>query len=272
MEIILQDSTFREFCELIYEKMGIRIPPTKKYLVENRLFKVVEDFNLKGYEEYLYMIKYNPNGRGLERLYDAITTNETYFFREPQQFDVFIDRVVPKIMERKRPFNDIRVWSAACSSGDEPYTLAILMKEKRPNVRAEILASDISSRVLESARRGVYSSYSIRNVEQYYVEKYFKKEDPDYVLDRSVLAPVKFMNINLVEERKIPELKDFDVIFCRNVLIYFDDKAKQKAVSFLYDNLRPGGFLFIGSSESLHNVTRAFKPVTIDKVVVYEKV
>ncbi len=271
-DIVLQEATFRQFCELIYEKTGIFIPESKKYLVENRLVKVIQERNLKGYDEYLYLLRYNTNGTEYGRLYDAITTNETYFFREPQQFDALIDRIVPRVVEQKKSLNDIRIWSAACSSGEEPYTAAMLMREKRPTVRAEILASDISNGVLASARKGVFSSYSVRNVHQYYLTKYFRKQGEDFALDRQVMDSVRFMNLNLMDEGKLPELRGLDVIFCRNVLIYFDEKAKKKAVSLLYDSLRPGGFLFIGSSESLHNVTRAFRPVTLDKVVVYEKV
>jgi chemotaxis protein methyltransferase CheR len=269
---VLSDATFQQLAELIYQRTGIFIPHTKKYLIENRLAKLIDDFNLKGYDEFLYFIKYSPNGKESERLFDSITTNETYFFREPMQFDVFIDHAVPRVLQNRRGLRDIRVWSAACSSGEEPYTLAMLMREKRFDVRAEIMASDISHSVLRSAARGLYSSYSIRNVPDQYMKKYFTQEGQDYHLNRHIIGAVKFRNLNLVGDLRSPDMRDFDIVFCRNVLIYFDQKAKQKAVSFLYDSLRPGGLLFIGSSESLHNVTRAFRPMTIDKVVVYEKV
>jgi chemotaxis protein methyltransferase CheR len=272
MDIVLHDSTFLQLCEFIYDRTGIHIPPTKKYLVENRLIKVIEDNNLKGFDEFLYTLKYSSNGREVDRLYDAITTNETYFFREPQQFDIFIDNIVPRVLEHKNTLKDIRVWSAACSTGEEPYTISMVMSEKRSNLRTDILASDISGRVLDSAKKGLYSSYSVRNVPKYYLDKYFKNKDRDYLLDTGVRNSVVFRSVNLVDEKKMSEQKGFDVIFCRNVLIYFDDRAKQKVVSLLYDSLRPGGFLFIGSSESLHNVTRAFRPITLNKVVVYEKV
>lgn len=272
MSPILSDSTFTQLTELIYLRTGIHIPPTKKYLVENRLAKLIDDFNLKGYDEFLYFIKYSPNGKESERLFDAITTNETYFFREPLQFDVFIDHVVPRVIEGRRGARNIRVWSAACSSGEEPFTLSMLLREKRPDVRADVMGSDISHSVLRSAANGVFSSYSVRNVPPPYMRKYFKQNGQDYLLDTSIKSSVRFRNVNLIGDLRPPEARDFDVVFCRNVLIYFDQKAKQKAVSFLYDSLRPGGFLFIGSSESLHNVTRAFRPVTINKVVVYEKV
>lgn len=270
-KLVLLDSTFRQLCELIYEKTGIFIASNKKYLIENRLVKVIYDYNLKGYDEFLYLIKYNPNGKETVRFFDAITTNETFFFREPQQFDVFIDDVVSRVLESKRVASEIRIWSAASSSGEEPYTISMVMREKRFNVRTNITASDISMAVLKSARRGVYNSYSVRNVPDLYMNKYFTRQGQDYLLSEQIKNMVRFKNINLMDKSKVIETRGMDVIFCRNVLIYFDDRSKQRAVSFLYDSLAPGGFLIIGSSESLHNVTRAFMPMTIKKVVVYKK-
>lgn len=272
MNVVLRDSTFSQLCEIIYARTGIFIPSTKKYLVENRLIKVIEDYNLKGFDEFLYTIKFSANGREGERLIDAITTNETFFFREPQQLDVLVDNVVPRVLQEKKSSRDVRIWSAACSSGEEPYTISMLMRERRPGMKAEITGSDISGKVLEAARRGIYSSYSVRNVPTPFLDRYFRGADADFELSPVVRSTVSFRKINLVDERQIAEMRNLDVIFCRNVLIYFDDRAKQKSVSLLYDSLRPGGFLFIGSSESLHNVTRAFRPFTLNKVVVYEKV
>lgn len=269
--IPLKDDTFRQITEFIYERSGIFLPPTKKYLVENRLQKVLEENNFKGFEEFFYAVKVSPTGKESVRLFDAITTNETYFFREPMQFDVFIDHIVPRIMEDKKSVGDVKVWSAASSTGEEPYTISMIMRERRPNVRTDITGSDLSSKVLESARAAVFSSYSIRNVPEAYMKKYFMQRGQDYLLSASIKSSVKYKSTNLVDKRQMSEMRNMDVIFCRNVLIYFDEKAKQKVVSGLYDALRPGGFLIIGSSESLHNVTRAFKPVTINKVVVYHK-
>lgn len=271
MEYSLSNSTFEELSRIIEERTGIHIPGTKRYLVENRLVRVLEEHNLKGYDEYLYLLKYSPNGREYERLFDAITTNETFFFREPMQFNLFVDHIVPRAIEAKGGERSIRVWSSACSSGEEPYTISMLMRDKRPDVSIDILGSDISNKVLAAAERAVYSSYSIRNVPEYYMARYFTAKGRDFVLDPAVRKTVRFRNFNLLTERASFDFMNLDVVFCRNVLIYFDIKTKQKVVSMLYDCLRPGGVLVIGSSESLHNVTRAFSPVTLDKVVLYEK-
>jgi len=271
LNAVLQDSTFRELRALIYDRSGIFIPDAKKYLLESRLMRRLQERNLSSFEDYLYFVKYSNNGDELSRLFDAVTTNETFFFREPSQLDVLTDFVMPEISADKGS-KDLRIWSAACSTGEEPYTIAMLLAERCPGWRAEIIASDISDSALKSARRAVYSSYAVRNVPGAYLKRYFKNSGQTYELDSSIRNSVKFLNINLIDRERVRTIRNIDVIFCRNVLIYFDDRSKHKAVSHLYDSLRPGGFLFVGLSESLHNVTRAFRPVIINRVVVYQKV
>jgi chemotaxis protein methyltransferase CheR len=271
LNTVLSEPDFKQLRDFIYEKSGIFISDSKKYLVEKKLTARLQEKNLASYEDYLSLIKYNGSGGELGKLFDAITTNETYFFREPQQLSVCVDKVVPQVLEQKKA-RDIKMWSAACSTGEEAYTLVMMLLEKKTCGRIEMLASDISDEVMESAKKAVYGSYSMRNVPEPYQKRYFRNNGWSHELDASVKSMVKFMNVNLVDAARVRAIQGMDVIFCRNVLIYFDDKAKQKAVSLLYDSLRPGGFLFVGSAESLHSVTRAFKPVVFDKVVVYQRV
>lgn len=272
----INDEVFRQLRDFIYEKTGIYVPDNKKYFLENRLSRILKEKNFRSYEDYLYFLRYSASRHDIAKLFDAITTNETFFFREPQQFEVFSNNLVPQIIKENSQMGrkDIKIWSAACSTGEEPYTIAMILLEKPELVsfRKEIYASDISESVLMSARKGMYGSYSIRNVPPQYMAKYFKDSGGVYVLSETVKSMVKFMNINLIEEKEVKQLKGIDVVFCRNVLIYFDEKAKKKAVSLIYDVLRPKGYLFVGTSESLHNITRAFRPVVINKVVVYQKV
>ncbi|WP_353683461.1 protein-glutamate O-methyltransferase CheR [Thermodesulfovibrio sp. 3907-1M] len=272
----INDEVFKQLRDFIYEKTGIYVPDNKKYFLENRLSRILKEKNLRNFEDYLYFLKYSANKHEIARLFDAVTTNETFFFREPQQFEVFSNNLIPQIIKENTQMGrrDIKIWSAACSTGEEPYTIAMILLDKPELVsfRKEIYASDISESVLISARKGMYGSYSVRNVPPQYMAKYFKDSGGIYVLSETVKSIVKFMNINLIEEREVKQLKGMDVVFCRNVLIYFDDKAKKKAVSLIYDVLRPKGYLFVGTSESLHNITRAFRPVVISKVVVYQKV
>jgi chemotaxis protein methyltransferase CheR len=271
LNVALSDAAFKQLRDFIYEKSGIYVADTKKYLVEKKLLARLEEKNLKTYEDYLSLLRFSGNGDELLKLYDAITTNETYFFREPQQLTVCVDTIIPQIMEQKKS-KDIRIWSAASSTGEEAYTLAMMLLEKRCCSRIEVLGSDISNEVIEAAKKAVYGSYSIRNIPPPYLAKYFKSNGWTHELDMSVKSLARFMNINLIDPAKMRTVQGMDLVFCRNVLIYFDDKAKQKVVSMLYDSLRPGGFLIIGSAESLHSVTRAFKPVVFNKVVAYQRV
>jgi chemotaxis protein methyltransferase CheR len=272
----INDEVFKQFRDFIYEKSGIFIPDNKKYFLENRLGRRVQDLNLKGYDDYLYHLKYNADMKELQRLFDLITTNETFFFREPQQFDVFKVELLNTITAEnaKAGRKDIKIWSAASSTGEEAYTVSMVLLEKPElgGFKKEIFASDINESVLSSARAGVYGSYAIRNIPPAYLSKYFTNSDQQYSVSNIVKSMVKFSKINLIEEKDVRMIRGIDVVFCRNVLIYFDDKAKQKVVSHLYDALRPGGYLFVGTSESLHNLTRAFRPVVINKVIIYQKV
>ncbi|RJQ21751.1 MAG: methyltransferase domain-containing protein [Nitrospiraceae bacterium] len=273
LNIPLADATFRDLRDYIYEKSGIFISDNKKYLIENRLSRILQEKDLKCFEDYLKIIKCCTNGNDLNRLFDAVTTNETYFYREPQQLEVFVGDIAKKLFEQKKGAKTIKIWSAACSTGEEPYTLSIMLAEKgfSPS-QFEIYGSDLSEGVLSSAQKAVYNSYSIRNIPETCLKKYFAPEGQNYTLSPVIRKSVKFQKINLIDDKNVRSLRNMDVIFCRNVLIYFDVKSKQKVVSHLYDCLNPGGYLIIGSSESLHSITRAFRPNVLNKVITYQKV
>jgi chemotaxis protein methyltransferase CheR len=273
LKIPLSDTTFKNIRDYIYEKSGIYISDTKKYLIENRLSRILQEKNINSFEEYFKLVSFNNNGNELTRLFDAVTTNETYFFRESHQLTTLVDEVLPRIRNNKNGTNQLKVWSAACSTGEEPYTISMMLMEKRlPPGSFEIHASDISEGVLASAKRAIYNSYSVRNIPDAYMKKYFAPVGKDFNLNENVKDTVHFRKLNLIEDRNSTLIKGIDVIFCRNVLIYFDTRAKQKVVSNLYDSLNPGGYLIIGSSESLHNITRAFRPCVINKVILYQKI
>lgn len=269
--------TFHQLRDLIYEKCGIFYADNKKYLVENRLTRRLEEYGFKTFEEYLYFLKYDTQrNHELSFLYDSITTNETSFFRNPPQLEAFEKGVLPLVVEnlRKSSNSKLRIWSAACSTGEEPYTLAIMLLENRvimSGISTEIMASDISEGVLSSARKGIYGNNSVRNTSKYHIDKYFIINSDTYTVKPEVKNMVKFSNINLYDQLKMKTMKGFDVIFCRNVLIYFDDKAKKQIIASLYDSLNPNGYLFIGHSETLHNISRAFKLVNFNRMPVYKK-
>jgi len=273
----LTDEAFRELRDIIYKTSGIYYTESKKYLLESRILKRIQALKLNSLYDYVNFIK-NPANRGeLKNLFDAITINETYFFRAEQQFDSLEKIIIPELIKNKAgtPNPTIRIWSAACSTGEEPYTIAMIVLEKikplYPNVQFQILGSDISNQVLEVARNGVYKDYSVRNMPELYLKKYFISKDGLFYLKDDVKRLVRFSNINLFDATQVRMVSNCDIIFCANVLIYFDIPAKQKVVSYLYDALNVGGYLFVGYSESLHGISKAFKLVHLPKAIAYKK-
>ncbi|MDA8089865.1 MAG: hypothetical protein M0Z61_06555 [Nitrospiraceae bacterium] len=270
---ILREESFKNLRDFVYEQSGIFIPDTKKYLVEKRLAGRLQVNHLQDFDQYMELLHGRRYEEEIGPLLDAITTNETYFFREPEHFTIFSGHIVPELVRRNGMKTAINIWSSACSTGEEPYTLAITLKEKWLGLKFNILGSDISNSTIESARKGLYNSYSIRNVPEQYISRYFsfKQDACGYELSPCIKELVRFMNINLVNGRRAGFPMGLDVIFCRNVLIYFDIKSKRRAVSNMYDSLKPGGYLIIGKSEGLHDITRAFKPVIIDNTIIYQR-
>lgn len=274
----LSNETFCLLRDIIYAKCGIQFGDTKKYLLETRLARRLEEKNLKSFEDYYYYLMYDPDrAKELNQLLNCIVTNETSFFRDPAQLDAFRRGVVPRVVEDKAKSGpkNIRIWSAASSTGEEPYTLAMMLIEdlSARGFGIEVLGSDISDRVLKSAEAAVYEKYSLRNTPETFLGKYFVPSGPEsYTVARKVRDVVKYRKVNLVDSIETRMIRGMDIIFCRNVLIYFDDASKKKAVTHLYDSLNKGGYLFVGFSETLHNITRLFRPVSIERSVVYQKV
>lgn len=238
----------------MYEHAGISLAPEKKIMVASRLAKRLDCFGLATYGAYFRLINSRECPQEFQMLVDILTTNETYFFREPQHFDYFCDQVL-KVWHGSKPF---RVWSAACSSGEEAYSLAMVMAENLGMRTWEVLGSDLSTRVLERARAGVYLLDRLDQMDSRFLEKYCLKgvrsQQGFFRVDAKIRKRVIFEQINL----KAPlatSLGTFDVIFLRNVLIYFDQKTKKQVVENLLYALKPGGYFFISHAESLHRVT-----------------
>lgn len=272
----LSDATFLEFRNFVYNKSGIYFNESKKYLFESRIEKRILSLQMNSYEEYLQYIKSPSNIEELHQMYDAITINETYFFRAPQQFEAVEKIIIPElVLEKQNKSNFIRFWSAASSTGEEAYTLALIVNEylkpRYPGISFQILATDINTQVIDFARKGVYKEYAVRNVPPHLLNKYFKSNGMTYELNEEIKKMVRFANINLYDEKAVRTITGVDIIFCANVLIYFDIPSKQKVVSYLYDVLNPGGYLFIGYSESLHGISKAFSLIHLPKALAYKK-
>jgi len=277
-ELKISDSEFTQLRDFIYAQSGIFIADNRKYLLENRLANRLKELNLKNFAEYYYFLQYDPGKRQeLNRLYEVVTTNETSFFRNPPQLQVFQENVLKDVIEKQRKAGQkrLRIWSAGCSTGEEPYTIAIILCEVlRAEIAAwdiKITANDLSEAVLVSARRGVYNDYTLRTTPKELVAKHFIPEEGKFKLKPEVKRLVSFGQINLSDRAMLKRVERSQIVFCRNVIIYFDDEMKKNVIGSYYDNLLPGGYLLIGHSESLHNISRAFKPKHYPGAIVYMK-
>ncbi len=246
--------------------------------MENRLSNRLKELNLKNFGEYYYFLRYDANKRvELNRLFEVVTTNETSFYRNPPQLQVFQEHVLKTVLNELRAKGQkrLRIWSAGCSTGEEPYTLAIILHEVLKTELAswdiKITANDLSEAVLASARRGVYSDYALRTTPKEIIDRYFIKEGTQFKVDPKLKQLVNFGQINLSDRMGLKRVERSHIVFCRNVIIYFDDEMKKQVIGSYYDNLLPGGYLLIGHSESLHNITRAFKPEHHTGAIIYRK-
>ncbi len=255
----ISDRDFRRIREWLYERAGIHLSDAKKALVCGRLASRIRHYQLSRYGDYFELIDDGRHPEEAQVAVDLLTTNETHFFREPKHFDFLRDHVVP-VHDRKRA---LRVWSAACSSGEEPYSIAMTLASSMGSGAWEVLASDLSTRVLERARTGHYPMGRARTIAHDCLVAHCLKgtgrHEGTFMVAPHVATHVQFTQINLNEP--LPAIGEFDVIFLRNVMIYFDVATKQQVTQRVLGCLRPGGHLVIGHSESLTNVNNTMKPV-----------
>jgi chemotaxis protein methyltransferase CheR len=271
----MSHETFNQLRDFIYEQTGITFQNNQKYLLESRLLPRLKEHKLASYQEYYNYLRFDTyRDKELRALYELVTTNETYFYRDIPQLDTFMKTIVPAVMEANKASKQLRIWSAACSTGDEPYTLAMMLLEHLPLAgwSVEILATDISDAVLSQARAGVYGAHTLRHVPEAMKRKYFVEQKGRFALTPAVKGRVKFMNLNLYDRPRLKLIRGIDVVFCRNCLIYFDDKAKHQIVTDIQAVLKPNGYLVIGFSESLTNMGSLFRPIHAGRSVVYQKV
>jgi chemotaxis protein methyltransferase CheR len=267
---------FTKLRDFLYQKIGIYFEDKKIYFLKKRL-QIRMDF--LGFEEpnqYIRLLKFSdPYGTELQDLVNLITTNETYFFREFDYLRVFAEECIPVVCERKRNIdNKIRIWSAGCSSGEEAYTLSIIMMEILDNYKnwdVQIRGTDIDVNVLEKARIGKYDQRSIKDVPKEYLDKYFIQEDNSYHVIPEVRNLIEFDHLNLMDMNKMRLEMGYDFIFCRNVLIYFNEISRKEVVDQFYYSLNKGGFIFLGHAESVGRISTAFTLKKMGGSLVYMK-
>lgn len=265
----LSAEQFQTISELVYQKAGIQLKSGKEALVRARLVKRLRALGLKTISEYMTLIRSERGDKEIGFMIDVMTTNKTSFFRESAHFDFLRETVLPEIRDQAR----LRFWSAACSSGEEPYTLAIVLRESISDIHrrdALILATDISRRMLNIGDQGSYTFDKVKDIQNEYLRKYFSrsktKEGDVYRVGPELRSLVRFAYLNLMQ--RWPMKGPFQVIFCRNAMIYFDRSTQQELVNRFWDLLSDGGYLFVGHSEGLSAVHHQFRYV---KPAVYQK-
>ncbi|WP_189415230.1 CheR family methyltransferase [Cellvibrio zantedeschiae] len=252
------DKEFYLFQQLILDKLGIFLPLQKKALLSNRLWKRLRECDLNSYQDYYRLIVDKKGEAELHVALELVTTNETYFFREQKHFDYMEQSIFPMF----RNGSKLRVWSAAASTGEEPYSIAMMLADKCQS-NWELECSDVNNTVIEQARRGVYPESRIRNIPQHYLHRFCRKgigpQDGFVRVTQDLRDRVNFFTLNLHYD--FPDIGKFDLVFLRNVLIYFENDTKEKVLERIAKVLNPNGVLFVGHSESLHGVTQRFAPI-----------
>ncbi|MBW2576850.1 MAG: protein-glutamate O-methyltransferase CheR [Deltaproteobacteria bacterium] len=274
--LTLTDAEFRMFADLIREHVGLDFNESSRFLLERRLSRRIRELELGSVAAYHYHIRNGSSASDeFPNLIDELTTNETYFFREYSQLRALIDEIIEELQldREKRGGRPINIWSAGCSSGEEPYSVAMLAREAglKPGSDVHVYASDISRRMLRKARKGIYREASFRGTDPHLRDKYFIEKDRLWQISDDLKRDVDFIHLNLLDNSKIALLRTMDVILCRNVIIYFNIDTKCQVIRTFYEKLRPGGHLLLGHSESLINLSTSFELRHLRRDLVYRR-
>jgi len=270
----LTDDMYDKFVRLIYKKTGLNYEYNKKYYVQKRIERRVELMEMETINEYFMFLKFSDDSSEYYKFINDLTVNETYFFRDFPQLRNFAEDVLPVVTKEKENKKKIKIWCAACSTGEEAYTLSIIFQEmlvKPEQWEIQIVASDINTEVLQSAKIGLYERRAVKDVPPEYLEKYFTRRNDKYLINLNVRKSVTFKQINLMDEEERNNIRECDFIFCRNCLIYFDDVSRKDVVSSFYESLNSGGFLFLGHSESVGRISSDYKVQRLGDTILYSK-
>jgi len=254
---------FEFISSLILSRSGLVLTPDKSYLLESRLMPVARKHGLKDLDDLINTVRTRKDEALIVEVTEAMTTNESFFFRDTKPFDLLRDEVLPPVLEKRASQKRLRIWCAAASSGQEPYSIAIVLKElgaKLAGWKIEIVGTDISHDILKKAAKAQYSQFEVqRGMPIQLLLKYFDKVDENWVVKPEIQNMVQFKYWNLLEDPK--PLGNFDIVFCRNVLIYFDAKTKGTVLDSIAKLMPDDGMLFLGGAETVLGVTEKFKPV-----------
>jgi chemotaxis protein methyltransferase CheR len=272
---VITDADFQKFAEFFYRKTGIHFDEGKRYFVDKRLIERIDATGADCFRSYFVALRFAVDGVEMQHLINAMTVNETYFFREAYQFDCLVNSLLDEVAARKRPGSRIRIWSIPSSTGEEPYSIALYLLERWAKIDrydVEILSSDIDTAVLQTAQRGIFSPRSVAQLPPAYLRKYFTPHgDNEWRISRDVVDAVEFSRVNLSEPADTRRFRDIDVIFCRNLLIYFDDLSRRVAAEAMFDTMSPGGFICLGHSESMSRMSSLYTVRRFPDAMVYQK-
>ena len=269
---------FQNIRDVIYKKLGIYFEDAKVFFIQKRIEKRMAILGIDRFDDYAFQLCFtDTDSIEMQRLANLVTTNETYMFREFEQLQAFADICLPEILKEKERKNDrtLKIWSAGCSSGEEPYTLAIILREvmhdaARWDIR--ITGTDIDEHVIDMARKGAYEERSLREVPTEYMDRHLKETSVgSFQIHGDTSRLVDIQHLNLHDKVAMRKMRSYDFVFCRNVLIYFDDISRRTAVDHFYNALNPGGYIFLGHSESIGRITSAFTLLRKGKHLVYQK-
>lgn len=270
----LSKEEFQQLCEYLYRRTGMVFTEAKRYYVERRVIERMSATGSRTFLSYFARLRGNVQTE-LEHFINAFTVNETYFYREEHQLTCLTGDLLPERTRHKKPGGSVRIWSAPCSTGEEPYSIAIWLLENWPlvdNYEIEILGSDIDTQVLAHAQAGVFGRRALMRLSPYLIEKYFSAyPDDQWRIIDDLRNSVQFSSVNLLEPNDTRRHGQFDVIFCRNVLIYFDDGSRRVAAENLYENLLPGGFICLGHTESMSRISPLFEVRRFSDAIVYQR-
>ncbi|TGG93609.1 protein-glutamate O-methyltransferase CheR [Natronospirillum operosum] len=276
-ELVISDADFLRFRDHFYRKTGIHFEPGKRYYVDKRLQERMKALGYESFRDYFNHLRFDRD-QELQALTNLMTVNETYFFREVYQLHCLVNSLMDEVAARKQPGERIRIWSMPCSSGEEPYSIAMMLLEEWANLSnwdVEILASDIDTAALDKARQGRYEQRAVHSVPTHYLQRYFTPDfnagRKQYQLKDDIRDSVGFTRVNLNLPAEVRQMGRMDIIFCRNLLIYFDELSRRQAAERLYEVLRPGGFICLGHSESMSRISPLFRARKFPDALVYQK-
>ncbi|SDN06619.1 chemotaxis protein methyltransferase CheR [Methylobacterium phyllostachyos] len=271
---VVSDSDFVRFRDFFYRKTGIMFADNKRYFVDKRLQERMLASGQTLFRDYFNTIRFQASGQELQTLVNLMTVNETYFYREEYQFRCLVQSILPEVTRRKRPGEAVRIWSVPCSTGEEPYSVAFQLLDTWPEVDhydIEIVASDIDTTVLDQAKRGLYGDRAVQHVPKATLERYTQRVRGAYEVIPDIRDSIAFARVNLSDPLSTRQFRNFDVVFCRNLLIYFDDASRRDAAQTIYEALRPGGFVCLGHSESMSRISSLFELRKFTEAIVYQK-